>query len=75
MGPWNRDDENDGRDVPRLDRRAFRNTQHPATHNPKWRALGRRDGVPHRSCDRCSHVEFKNRSGQWVQETNCRHGR
>lgn len=69
-----RDDEDDGRTWRRLDKRLFGNTQHPATHNPRWRDLGDRKGVRHRACRLCSHVEFMNRAHRWIKETACRHG-
>lgn len=68
-----RDDDEGGRIWRRLDKRLFGNTQHPATHNPKWRDLGERAGVRHRHCRHCSHLEFQNRLGRWVAETTCRH--
>jgi hypothetical protein len=65
---------------PDLNPRLFANTQHPATHNPKWRDLGdrgRKGGTRkwrHRVCRLCGLVEYKTTWGNWVQERgDCRH--
>jgi hypothetical protein len=75
--PWPDDRERQAK--PKLDERLFKNTQHPATHNPKWRDLGPRGKrkVRHRSCDRCaSYVEYRTAQGAWVKETGrCWHDR
>jgi hypothetical protein len=61
-----------GRQRPTPNDPAFRNTQHPATHLPRWRSLGTRGkGTyrwPHRVCGLCSHVEYRTQQGAWVQE-------
>lgn len=69
--------KDDGRTPGWLGGQRFGNTQHPATHNPRWRRLGPRGPkkVLHRSCDLCtSYIEYRNAYGRWVREYGpCQH--